>query len=106
MKQNISKKERLSKRNLNKMEKAFSKYLSKGTLKIIAQSTNSDDQRERDMPIDKFTQLVILGNSLGKSLSLKCLSDAALEWNIVDNGFLHIPAPGSTSMLIDCYINN
>lgn len=84
MKQNISKKERLSKRNLNKMEKAFSKYLSKGTLKIIAQSTNSDDQRERDMPIDKFTQLVILGNSLGKSLSLKCLSDAALEWNIVD----------------------
>lgn len=81
---NISKKGQI-----NKVKEAFSRYLSKDFLKTIARENNCDDKRERDLPIDRFTQLTILGNSLGKDIGLKSLSDAAIEWNILDKEISH-----------------
>ena len=80
----IRKKDGVAKVNIDKIKSALSKYISKETLKKIAQENDCDDQRERDLPIDKFTQLLILGNSLGKSLDLKSLADTALGWNIIE----------------------
>jgi len=79
MTKNISKKV-----NISKVKQTFSKYLSKDFLKNIAKENGCDDIRERDLPIDRFTYLAILGNSLGSSICLKSISDAAIEWNIVE----------------------
>ena len=82
MSKNITKKRTKSK--TKEAIQTFQELISEDTIQELAMEVGVHDERVRDLPIYPFTLLMIIGNSLGKEVSLKHLVQCAFEWDLTE----------------------